>query len=245
MAAVLRYRPNAVLSHQSAGVLYGITKDRGHPIHISLTSPGPRTKERGIAVHRRRVLKPTDTTWWKGIPVTTVVLTLCDLATTLDDMALERAVNKADALDLIDPERLREAIDGLDRPGAARLRRLLDRDTFVVTESELEQLFLPLVRRAGLPLPESQRHFPPHRVDFYWPSPDLVVECDGLRYHRTAAQQAEDLRRNHAHAKARRLWLRFSHYQVAKEPGYVVETLRAVRPRRAGARRTPPPRRRP
>lgn len=228
MAAVLRYGPNAVLSHQSAGALYGITKDQNRLIHISLSSPGPRTKERGIAVHRRSALEPTDVTSHKGIPVTTIVIVMCDLATILDDIALERAVNKADALNLINPERLRQAIESLDRPGAVRLRRLLDRDTFVVTESVLEQLFLPLVKKAGLPPPENQRRFPPHRVDFYWPSLKLVVECDSLRYHRTAAQQAADLRRDHAHAKAKRQRLRFSHYQVVHEPGYVVETLREV-----------------
>jgi hypothetical protein len=157
MAAALRYGPRAVLSHQSAGALYEVTRYRGGPIHVSLTSPGPRTKERGIAVHRRSGLTAEDVTTHRGIPVTTIVVTLCDLATTLEDLALERAVNKADALDLIDPERLRTRLEGDDRPGAARLRRLLDRDTFVLTESELEQLFLPLVKRAGLPSPESQR----------------------------------------------------------------------------------------
>jgi very-short-patch-repair endonuclease len=31
-----------------------------------------------------------------------------------------------------------------------------------------------------------------YRIDFYWPDLELVVETDGLRYHRTPEQQAKD-----------------------------------------------------
>jgi hypothetical protein len=63
---------------------------------------------------------------------------------------LEAAVNEASQRDLVDPEALREALDSIPpRPGAPRLRRLLDRDTFVLTTTRLEQLFLPLARAAG------------------------------------------------------------------------------------------------
>ena len=40
----------------------------------------------------------------------------------------------------------------------ARLRQLLDRHTFRLTDSELERMFLRLVRRAGLPEPITQRY---------------------------------------------------------------------------------------
>jgi hypothetical protein len=40
--------------------------------------------------------------------------------------------------------------------GVRPLRRLLDRDTFVLSREELERLFLPLAREAGLPLPLTQ-----------------------------------------------------------------------------------------
>ena len=47
-----------------------------------------------------------------GIPVTHPVQTLIDLATELKPLRLERAVNEADKLDLVDPETLRRALDG-------------------------------------------------------------------------------------------------------------------------------------
>jgi very-short-patch-repair endonuclease len=66
------------------------------------------------------------------------------------------------------------------------------------------------------------------RVDFYWPELGLVVETDGLTYHRTPAQQAEDRRRDQAHTAAGLTVLRFTHAQVRYEPGYVEQVLRAV-----------------
>ena len=69
-------------------------------------------------------------------------------------------------------------------------------------------------------------------VDFYWPELGLVVETDGLTYHRTPAQQATDLLRDHAHTAAGLTALRFSHAQVSREPDQVRSTLRAVARRR-------------
>jgi very-short-patch-repair endonuclease len=54
------------------------------------------------------------------------------------------------------------------------------------------------------------------------------VETDGLRYHRTAAQQAKDRLRDQALVAAGLTVLRFTHAQVVFEPSRTVETLRAV-----------------
>jgi very-short-patch-repair endonuclease len=65
-------------------------------------------------------------------------------------------------------------------------------------------------------------------VDFYWPGLGLVVETDGLRYHRTPAEQARDRLRDQAHTAAGMRPLRFTHEQVRYEPGHVLETLIAT-----------------
>ena len=98
--------------------------------------------------------------------------------------------------------------------------------TFVLTEAGVERHFLPIARRVGLPpRPLTQEWVNGFLVDFYWPDLALVVETDGLRYHRTPAKQAADLVRQQTHL-ARGLWpLRFSHGQVAFEKGYVEEAL--------------------
>ena len=66
----------------------------------------------------------------------------------------------------------------------------------MLTDSALERLFLPVASAAGLPHPETGVWLNGFKVDFHWPALGLVVETDGLRYHRTASQQAADRRRD-------------------------------------------------
>ena len=188
----------------------------------------------GIVVRRRASFEATS---HEGIPVTTPICTLVDEAAMLAPNELEAAVNQADSLDLVDPEELRAALDEIGpRRGVPPLRRLLDRRTFVLTDSELERLILPLARRAGLSRPETRCWVNRFKVDFHWPDLGLIVETDGLRYHRTAAKQAEDRLRDQVHAAAGLTTLRFTHAQVRYEPRHVVATLSAVAARLARSR---------
>jgi very-short-patch-repair endonuclease len=135
-------------------------------------------------------------------------------------------INEADKYDLVHPPELREALDQRQgEPGVARLRHILDRRTFRLTKEELERRFLPLARKAGLPIPLTGQWVNDFEVDFYWPDLGLVVETDGLRYHRTPAEQARDRLRDQAHTAAGLTQLRFTHEQVRYEPGYVLEIL--------------------
>ena len=228
MAAVLACGPGAVLSHGSAAELWGVRPGHSSPIEISVLVASEHRCP-GVRTHRRTGLSGVDVTLHEGIPVTNVVLTLIDLACSLDARQLERAVNEADRLDLIDPSALRLALDAYaGRPGVARLRGLLDRRTFRLTDSGLERLFLSLVSQAGLPLPLTRQHLNGFRVDFLWPDLRLVVETDGLRYHRTPAQQARDHARDQAHLAAGFTPLRFTHAQVCYEADHVLSTLQAV-----------------
>jgi very-short-patch-repair endonuclease len=138
-------------------------------------------------------------------------------------------VNRADKLGLINPEALCSELEqrrGMD--GVPVLRAVLDRRTFRLTDSELERRFLRLVRRARLPEPLTQHSVNGFRVDFCWPELRLIVETDGLRYHRTAAQQARDRVRDQRLVAAGFTVLRFTHAQVAFEPEDVLTTLGAV-----------------
>jgi len=54
------------------------------------------------------------------------------------------------------------------------------------------------------------------------------VETDGLRYHRTAEQQFKDRLRDQAHTAAGLTPLRFTHWQVRFDPGYVERTVKEV-----------------
>ena len=148
MAAVLACGAGTVLSHQSAGALWGIGAEPVGQIEVSVPA-GSVNQRPGIRVHRRPRLWSEDLDVRNHVPVTSPVRTLIDLATQLDPGRLERSVNEADKLDLVDPDTLREALDTYrGQPGVVRLRKLLDRRTFRLTDSELERRFLPLVAAA-------------------------------------------------------------------------------------------------
>lgn len=135
-------------------------------------------------------------------------------------------INEADKYNLTHPPQLREALDArVGEPGVAKLRFILDRRTFRLTKEELERRFLPLAAQAGLPVPLTGQFVNEFEVDFYWPGLGLVVETDGLRYHRTPAEQARDRLRDQTHTAAGLTPLRFTHEQVRYEPEHVLAIL--------------------
>jgi hypothetical protein len=228
MAAVLACGDGALLSHRSAAALWGIGLERNARIDVSVRR---RCKVRrpGVRARSRPSLLARDVGIRAGIPITMPVRTLIDLATELPPRQLERAVNEADKLDLIDPEGLRSALDGYaGEPGVRRLRVLLDRHTFRLSDSDLEVIFRPIAECAGLGPPLTKQRVNGFEVDFYWPDLGLVVETDGWRYHRTAIAQTRDALRFQAHAAAGLTPLRFSHHQVKYEPAHVRRILAAT-----------------
>ena len=190
MAAVLACGDRALLSHRSAAALWGIGRE-GDVIDLSVRR-STKIRRKGLKVRSRPSLDARNVVFRHGIPVTSAVQTLIDMATELRPLRLERAVNEADKLDLVDPETLRRALDGhKGEPGVKKLRdpprpphlpalRLGPRDP------------LPAARpaRRVCPLPLTKHWVLGYEVDFYFPDHDLIVETDGLRYHRTPAQQA-------------------------------------------------------
>jgi predicted transcriptional regulator of viral defense system len=227
LAAVSSCGAAAVLSHRSAAALHGIADSPATRIEVTVPPSTIRTRP-GVRAYRR-VIFPAEVANIERIPVTTVERTLLDLAPVIGSKRLEAAINAADKYDLVDPESLRLALDRYaGRRGVAVLRQLLDRRTFTLTDSELERRFLPLARAAGLGQPRTGARLNGFKVDFFWPDLGLVVETDGLRYHRTPAAQARDRLRDQAHTAVGFTPLRFTHAQVRYEPLHVREILVTV-----------------
>lgn len=229
MAAVLACGGDAALSHRSAAALLGIGSESRGQIDVSV----PRRCELrrpGLHVHGRPTIRPEDLWEFDRIRVTSPAQTIVDLSSELGVVAVERAVNDADKRDLIDPETLRRALEHHGgEPGVRALRELLDKLTFRLSDSELEIHFRPIATTAGLPPPLSKRIVNGFEVDFFWPALGLVVETDGLRYHRTPSAQARDARRDRAHTLAGMTPLRFTHYEVSYERRRVRSALLRAR----------------
>jgi hypothetical protein len=228
MAAVLACGNGAALSHRSAAALWGIGAEKPGRIDVSVRRLCE-LRHPGLKVRGRPTLREGDIVSRNGIPVTGPVRTLVDLGTELGPIRLERAVNEADKRDLIDPETLRVCLDEYaGQPGAPMLRRLLDKRTFRLSDSDLEIYFRPIATEAGLPPPLSKQIVNRWEVDFYWPDLGLIVETDGLRYHRTPSAQARDAKRDRTHVLAGLTPLRFTHYEIRYEPSQVRDELTAA-----------------
>ena len=217
-----RVRESTALSHDSAAALWGLTKADPRPIHVSVLSQS--RSRPGIEVHRRTAVNATTK---DGIRVTTPAQTLIDLAGAWPRPRLEQAIGEADLRRIVSLRALRTAATKAGKSGAP-LRAVIERATFRVTQSELEREFLRLVRRAGLPFPDTQVRFGRTRVDFYWSEIGLVIETDGGNFHRTATQQLTDRRREQAHLREGRIVLRVMHAQVFYEPAETAALLVAV-----------------
>lgn len=228
MAAVLACGTEAMLSHRSAAALWGFGEETPGVIDISIARHSS-LRRPGIRVHDRAGLWDRDFGTRFGIPVTKPVRTFLDLTTVAGPKAIERGINEADKLDVIDADALRRALDGYSgQRGVRPLRRILDEHTFRLSDDELERLFRPLAAAAGLPVPLTKHLLDKFEVDFFWPDLNLVVETDGWRYHRTPSAQTRDALRFQTHTAAGRTPLRFSHWQVKHEPDHVRRILTAT-----------------
>jgi hypothetical protein len=146
-------RTRRCASHRSAAALWGICRARANIDalqHVDITVEANRRPRReGIRLHRVHRLRDQDRAQRVGIPVTSPIRTLIDLVLVLSATELETAINEADRLELVDPQRLRLAAeDRAGQHGVAPLCAVLDRRTFRLTDSELERRFLRPFRRA-------------------------------------------------------------------------------------------------
>ena len=114
------------------------------------------------------------------------------------------------------------------KPGSAQLRKALESHLpqLARTRSELERVFLPLLERQGLPIPEINVTVNGVLVDAVWRDARVVVELDGHRGHRTRAQIEKDRRNDLRLRAAGYTVLRYTWDQVTKEPDLVAGDLR-------------------
>jgi very-short-patch-repair endonuclease len=182
LAAVLACGPDAVLSHRSAAALWGMLPSAAARIDVSVPRISGVRSTAAIVVHRSR--RPIAALKRDGIPVTSAGRTLADLATALPRRQLEKAAEMAEALKLdirVDP----------DHPGARRLVAAMAHDLTTTTRSPLEDEFLELCIRYGIPRPRVNTSVEGYLVDFCWPEERLIVETDG-RHHLTRAAFERD-----------------------------------------------------
>jgi very-short-patch-repair endonuclease len=188
LAACLWAGDGAVASHRTAGALWELDGVVARQVEITVPAKrGPTSPF--VVVHRTLELPRADRVMFGGVPVTTPVRTLVDLAGRIADENLEAAVECALRRGLAYESVLRRRVGGKGRRGAGALRRILDaRDLgSPALESRLEVKVWRLLVRSGLPKPVRQHPVKMegrrYRLDFAWPSFGVAVEADGLATH--------------------------------------------------------------
>jgi very-short-patch-repair endonuclease len=180
-AAVLTCGANAVVSHLSAAQMFGLLPESGGEVHVTVAGRNlaPRA---GVRRHRIAAFGPGEVTKMRGIAVTSVARTICDLAATEPPNDVERAFQEALYRKLVTPRGVRAVIEREPRRrGAPVIRALLDDPR--MTRSEKERALLKLIDAAALPRPVTNVRLHGHLVDVYWPAEGLVVEFDGRDAH--------------------------------------------------------------
>jgi very-short-patch-repair endonuclease len=208
MAAVLALGDGAVISHDSAAVLWGFLPSRDGPINITVPGDFGRKRRRGLAIHRSHSLIAAVSTLRKGIAVTKPVRTLRDLHRISTEPQYRRAVRRALDLRLIDSGDLKAEEE--------------------LTRSELERVFLSLCRRHRLPQPEVNRRIGPYEVDFLWRPEQVIVETDGFRHHGNRASFESDRARDAYLQSLGYRVLRFTYRQLTDDRSAVVAALQSL-----------------
>jgi very-short-patch-repair endonuclease len=141
--------------------------------------------------------------------------TLADLRPGLTDAELASAVREAEFLRLPLGDGFRPART-VAEPSPPR------------TRTELEAMFVSLVRRHRLPRPEVNVKVDRYEVDFLWRAERLVVEVDGWESHGTRAAFEEDRARDVRLKLLGFEVLRFTWRQVEESAAQLAKTIRAL-----------------
>ncbi|HWT91381.1 MAG TPA: type IV toxin-antitoxin system AbiEi family antitoxin domain-containing protein [Solirubrobacteraceae bacterium] len=227
-AALLACGSFAVATHRSSSAVLKLLPPPELP-EITLIG-GRDARHPGIVIHRSTTLTRKDVWVREGLRITNPRRTLADLAAVASPEELAAAVNEAHALRLIPPGPLEIAAG---RRGSDRLRRASNSHATGFTRSKAERLLTALLRRAGLPKPETNAFVAGQNVDAVWREQRVVVEFDG------AATHAHRLARDRAKEAALRTAgfdvLRIGWDQLTKRPELVAAQIAAaLAPRRGG-----------
>jgi very-short-patch-repair endonuclease len=232
LAAVLATGERAVLSHRAAADLWELRASKEPKVDV--IAPTHRRGDSGIRVHANE-LDARDTTTRNDIRVTKPLRTLLDLAACVPDNELERAIRQAVYRRLTTTTLLaEEAQERPGRRGTKKLRRALINlgEAPGQTRSDLEQDFLPFLRKHRLPMPELNVRMRVRGIkleaDCLWSEQRVIVELDGRDAHDSTPAFESDRARDSALTAARWRVVRVTHRRMRQDGAALASELRAI-----------------
>ncbi len=228
MAAVLACGRGAAVSHGNALWLRDLLPARPTGA-VHLVVPLARCRRPGIRAHRVSALPPEDVSLVEGIPTTTVIRSVLDLASVARARFVEQVIARAERLGQLDSEELLRRLDRAPVRGAPLLRSLLTNEGGpAFTRSEAEDRFLEIVRLAELPAPQANVRLRDIEVDFYFPAHRVAVEVDGFAHHSTRRSFERDRDRDFGFGADGVQVVRVTWRQLQRKPHIIVRRLTAI-----------------
>ena len=224
-AAQLACGSRSVLTRWTSVFVFGLGP-RPALVSVGFTG-GVAGRRPGIRAHRLGALPESDVVVKHGLRVTTPARTLLDLAAIAPRSVLERLIEEVQVQNVASSaELLAMAERGAGRRGAPLFREVVDfLDEPLFTRSEAERRLGMLCRSAGLPLPRMNTRRAGWEVDAVWDAQRLVVEVDGRKYHRPAAQFERDRRKDGELMLAGYRVLRITWWRLTREPEQVIALI--------------------
>ena len=233
MIAVLAAGPGAAVSGFAAAAVLRIPGYSEGPVEVTQ----PRRPSRRFKVadeHSSRYLPAEHIRIVDGIPVTCVERTVFDLAAHSGERRTKHLVKLVVGRKLTTMAKLAAVLAEMGARGRRGTRMLrvvlagLAKEP--LTESELEDLVLAVLRAAGVELPERQvgvggTTAPIGRIDFLFRLARIVIEADSKRWHGEWVATEEDQRRDAKLTAAGYHVIRTNWGQLVDEPELFVSAV--------------------
>jgi very-short-patch-repair endonuclease len=222
-AALLFAGENAVLSHETAAALWGLT---AIPSFVAITLIGRKVETQpALRQHRVQAVDIRDVRLHLGFPVTSAARTLIDCAA--GSLPLDRLLNEARVLKLVSDAEIEAAMGRCPgRTDTKALRALLAAEQDGgFTRSKAERILKRLVGEGELERPVTNTRVDGVEVDACWPRVKLVMEFDGLQYHGSYRAFQRDRAKTNRLIAAGYLVLRFTWAQLTQRPMLVLATI--------------------
>jgi very-short-patch-repair endonuclease len=219
MAALLACGNGALISHRSAGYLWGLVEAQPQTVDVTIVGRRCRPKQ-GIRIRQVSEIDDRDVRRKGLLWLTSPARTLIDLAAEAGDSELDRLVAEARVQGLLSKGALDAALERSGRHrGAAKMRAFLRSEGGpALTRSKAERLMRRLLREAGLARPTANTHAAGYEVDFLWLQERVIIEADSYRFHGHRRAFERDRRKDMALRDAGYEVIRITWRQLTEEP---------------------------
>lgn len=226
---------HSVVSHDSAARLHRLELFLRSRLIVLSVPHGNHHRSGPFELHQSTDLQPHHVTRIMGLPVTTPLRTLFDLAATCRPVRFDLTVDEALSDTKVGLQELHEMYDELHRPGKKGMRLLgqvlsANGAGYVPPDSMLNRYLRKAVDLSGERQPEYEASMPwrpplERRVDARYHPELVILEADGRRYHERKEQMRLDRQRDREAQLHRHDVYRFVWEELRREQEMCAETI--------------------